>query len=157
MFIETSILTRNLGDIQWVWKINNEFRKTVVFLDYQKTGNITMEILLPLSSVVAAAIGGFIGTWVKLKSEKSKHFFNQKITVYLKLIESYRNVVINNSDEESRQKYIMTQEQVELIANKEVIAISKEFYNVDQKDTPKLQTRLIEAMREDLHSTGKFR
>ncbi len=115
-----------------------------------------MNIWLPLFSIIAAAIGGFIGTWIRLNSERSKHLFNHKMTIYIKLIESYRNVIISKSNQESRQKYVSSQEQVKLIANREVIMISKKFYNASPEDQPQLMEQLIDAMRKDFQSIRKF-
>ena len=115
-----------------------------------------MEIWLPILSAIAAALGSFIGVYLKLKSEKSKHLFDTKIDVYQNLIRSYREVVINKNNEEYRQKYVSAQEQVELIASEKVNLISKEFYDAKPDDSPEIQKRLVDAMREDLQSTRKL-
>lgn len=115
-----------------------------------------MEIwLAPILSAIAAAIGGFIGTWFKLKSEKSKHLFDHKMNVYINLIRSYRDSVKNYGDE-FKQAYVSSQEQAELIGSEEVVSISKEFYNAKLEDSIQIQKRLVIAMRKDLYSNRKF-
>ena len=115
-----------------------------------------MNTWIPFLSGIAAAIGGFLGTWFKLRSEKSQYLFNHKLQVYLNLIKSYRNTVANASSEASRQEYVASQEQAELIGSENVVAISKEFYDKGPSSSPAIQKRLLQAMREDLNSIRKF-
>lgn len=115
---------------------------------------------IPIVTVIAAAFGGVIGSWIKLKSEKQKHLFDLKVDAYKKLIASYRKLTaldkVVPDYEKYRQKYVEAQEQVELIGSVEVIELSKQFYTEDGARSLEIQKQLIKAMRNDLQHNRKF-
>jgi hypothetical protein len=69
---------------------------------------------------------------------------------YSNLITAYHDAVASISDE-TRQKYVSAQQQVELIANNEIVQISKEFYTASVQNSPSIMSALIKAMRKDLN------
>lgn len=116
---------------------------------------------IPLMTVIAAAVGGVVGSWIKLKSEEQKHLFDLKVDGYKNLITAYRKLTALDESASDynkyQQKYVEAQEQVELIGSAEVINISKQFYEHSARGSEiQIQKNLVKAMRSDLQHNRKF-
>ncbi len=108
-------------------------------------------------SLYSAIIGGLcvlggnflIGLFNRHIKNKDIRFslFSKKLDLAIELIDSCRNVAEN---QENALQYLASQRKIELLFNKEVVTISKEFYASNPKDKHQIFARLIIAIRKEL-------
>jgi hypothetical protein len=108
------------------------------------------------SSIIAGFCGfscyflaGLFNTYLKNKDIKHSLYF-KKLELYTELIDRYHAVI---EDPSEKNKYVASQQKVELVASDEVVSISKEFYSFVLENQVEIVDRLIAAMRKDLEKT----
>lgn len=95
-------------------------------------------------------LGAIVSSWIAKHYEQRKLIFETKLTKYSNLIQSYQDAVVDNKSEALRQNYVSCQKQVELIGSDKVIALSQQFYEVQDINQNHIRNSLVTAMREDL-------
>lgn len=110
-------------------------------------------IVIGIASIVVALVTAFI-TWKiassQLKQDSNKIIFERKINLYLDLIKAYRDVKIQNSSDESRQNFVMLQQQVQLLCSKDIKTESERFFTETPENYRYIWEALLLKMKEDL-------